>query len=84
MGLSISVLVSLFAYLSITFVRTGRTLEKIKNVNMTFVNILHLPSNGVIAKIVFRDLELHFEGRRFESRPPHSDERPYECNKCEY
>ena len=42
--------------------------QKCKN---GFCRFLHLPSNGVIAKIVLCDLDLHLEGQRFELRPSH-------------
>ena len=33
----------------------------------TFVDFLHLPSNGVIAKIALRDFDLLFEGQIFKT-----------------
>ena len=46
--------------------RIGHTLAKTKNVQITFVDFWQLPSNGVIMKIAHRDLDLLFEGRKFE------------------
>ena len=48
--------------LSVTIVNIGHTLAKIKNLSnyICTCKFLHLPSNGVIAKIVLRDLDLLF------------------------
>ena len=48
---------------------------------MTYVDFLHLPSIGVIAKIVLRDLDLIFESQKFESRLSHRCDM---CDMCEY
>ena len=61
----------------------GHTLAKIKNVKNTFIDFLHLSSNDVIAKIILRDLDLLFEGQRFEFRPSQSGEQPFRCNMYE-
>ena len=50
---------------SVTFVSTGRTLAKSKCKNAV-CRCWHLPSNGVIAKIALRDLDLHFQGQTFQ------------------
>ena len=60
MGLSVSVCQS------VTFVRTGRTLAKIKNVKNEVCRFWYLPLNGVIAKIVLHDIDLNFQGQTFE------------------
>ena len=71
--------------LTVTFVLTGRTLAKNKMETMTFVDFDICLSNGVIAKIVLRNLDLLFEGQRLESRPSHHiGEQPFACNMCEY
>ena len=46
--------------LSVTLLRTGRTLAKIKNVENNVCLF------GVITKIVFRDLNLHFQFQMFK------------------
>ena len=52
--------------LSVTFVHTGRTLAKIKNLKYDVCRFWHLPSNGIIAKLVLRDLDLHFLFQMFK------------------
>ena len=49
--------------LSVKIVRTGHILEKIKNVKNNVCTFLHLLSNGVIAKISLRNLDLLFGGK---------------------
>ena len=41
------------------------TLTKLQNVKNGLCRVWHLPSNGIIAKIAFRALDLLFEGQRF-------------------
>ena len=53
----------------VTIVHTDQTLAKIKNVKNDVCRISHLPSNGIIAKIVLCDHDLLFESQRLESRP---------------
>ena len=49
----------------------------------SFVDCRHLSSNDVIAKIVLRDIDLLFKGKKFESRPCNSCERPFRCDEYE-
>ena len=58
-GLSVSVSVCV----SVTVVSTGHNLAKIKIVKADVCRFFHLPSNGVIAKIVLRDIDLLFGGK---------------------
>ena len=60
MGLSVSVC------LCVTFVRTGRPFVKIKNVKNNIRRFLHLQSNGFIAKIVLRELDLNCQSQTFQ------------------
>ena len=32
--------------------------------------------------LILCDLDLHFEGQRFKSRPSRSEERPFKCGEC--
>ena len=68
MGLSVTVcvFVCLCVDVSITILRTGHTSAKIKSVKNDFCTFLHLPSNGVNAKIVLRDVDLLFKGHKFK------------------
>ena len=52
--------------LCVTIVSLCYTLAKIKNVKNDVWIIWHVPSNGVIAKIVPRDRDLLFEGQHFK------------------
>ena len=52
---------SVFVCASVTFVRTGRTLAKIKNVKKTFVDFVICHR---IAKIILRDRDLLFEDNK--------------------
>ena len=70
--------------LCVTIVSTDRVLAKIKDVLNGVRIFRHLLSNGNIAKIVLRYIDLFFEGQRFESRPSHSGERLLKCDDCEY
>ena len=81
-AVSFSVCVSV--YLPVTIACTGHTLAKIKNVKNYICIFWNLPSNGIIAKIVLRGLDLLCEDQRFELRPFHSGKRPYKCNDCKY
>ena len=65
MGLSVSV--SVFLCVSIRIVRIDHTLEKIKNVKNDVCRFLHLhlPPNGIITNIAFRDRDLLFGGLTF-------------------
>ena len=51
--------------------------ENKKCKRMTFVDF-YICHRMASAKIVLRDLGLHFE-----SRPPHTGDRPYRCDECE-
>ena len=57
----------LSVFVCVTIVTTGHTLEKIKNVKNDVCRLWHLPSNGVIAKIVLHDLDLLFEGKNCDT-----------------
>ena len=84
MGLSICVCLCLcvcvsswlFLYVSVTFFRTGRTLPKIKDIKNDVCRfcICHR-MNGVITKIVLRDLALHFQLQMFKI----CEIRPFSC-----
>ena len=50
---------------SVTFVRTGRTLAKFKNVKNYVCRFWYLPSNGESANNVHHDLDYYFEGYEF-------------------
>ena len=58
MGFPVSASTCMCECLSVTIFRAGHTLAKINRFR-------HLPSNGVIAKIVLRDLNQPFEGQIF-------------------
>ena len=46
-----------------TFVRTGRTVAKLKD---NVCRIRFLPSNGVIVKIILNDVDVNFQGKTFQ------------------
>ena len=52
--------------LSVKLVRIGHTLMKIANVKNDVCRFLHFPSNGVIAKITIRELDLLFGGQHLK------------------
>ena len=61
------VCVCVSVYLYVTIVHTRHTLAKIKNVKKTDVcRFLHLPSNGIVAKIVLHDLDVRFRFQMFK------------------
>ena len=66
MGLSVAVCMCVCVHALVIFFRKGRTLAKIKDVRNDVCSLLHLPLNGVIAKIVLRDLDLHLIFKMFK------------------
>ena len=62
MGLSVSASVTP----CVTFVSTGRTLTKIKNVKNHVLQILTFANEGVIVKIIFHDRDLLFASQKFK------------------
>ena len=70
MGLSVPawvcLSVCLCVFASVNFVSTARSLTKIKDVKDAFCRFSHLSSNGIITKIVLRDLDLHFRFQKFK------------------
>ena len=62
--------------------RSDLTLTKIKNVKNDVCRLRHVPSNGVIAKIVPCDLVLHFLGQTFQV-PVFSRSRILNCEYLE-
>ena len=57
--------VSVRVGVSITFVRTGRNLAKIKTCKNDVWRFCHLPSNVIILNVVLRDFDLNFQGQTF-------------------
>ena len=66
LGLVVSVCLCLCVRVSVTFVRIGRTLAKIKSIKTYMCRFSHLQWKGVIAKIVLRDLDLLFRFQMFK------------------
>ena len=51
---------------SVTFVIIGRIFAKIKNVKNDDYKFLYFPSIGAITNVIFRDLDLLFQGQIFK------------------
>ena len=51
----------------VTSVRKGRDLVKMKNVKNDVCRFWYLTSNGIIAKILLGDLDLHFEVQKLKT-----------------
>ena len=82
MGLYISVCVCVYVYVCVSVcVTIVSENQKCKKKTCRF---WHSPSNCIIPENVLCDLDLLFEGQRFESRPFDNGKRPYRGNECEY
>ena len=77
--------VCLSGCLCVTIVRPCHTFAKIKNTNKNgLCRFLRLPTSDIVVKIVLRDRDLLFVGRRFESTPSHNGDHPCRCDECEF